>query len=153
MATWADRLLWALVALAWFLWIGYEDRSLTIVMLVALLLAIRLFVSLRLRWTSRGGERFAQPLWNAVLGSASGASVPVLAALLILVKVSLHNHPVPDFQIEDIQAVLGRTAVWALAGLLVGAAIGVSAPVGKGNHVAPPPSVAYNERDKDRSGG
>ncbi len=149
--TWVDRLLWAIVGLVWFLWLGYEDRTLGIVMVVACLLAVRFLMTAWLRWVAGAeswGERAGR---SAALGALLGASVPALAALLIMMKVSLHSHPEPDFNLMDIRALLIRTPVWALVGLLVGASLGLMSKQGKASHVAPPRSVAYNEVDLDDS--
>jgi hypothetical protein len=57
-----------------------------------------------------------------LVGLAAGAAVGPLAALLMLIKVSIHAHPVPDFTPADLRAAIGRTPLWAGVGLLAGAA-------------------------------
>jgi hypothetical protein len=54
-------------------------------------------------------------------------AVTPLAVVLMLMKLSLHTHPYPDLLPVDLTAVLGRTPVWALAGLAVGLGAGLAA--------------------------
>ena len=54
-------------------------------------------------------------------GAAAGALVGPMAAVLILLKIGLHAHPVPEFSSADAAAVLARVPIWAAAGGLLGA--------------------------------
>ncbi|MFP3853860.1 MAG: hypothetical protein ACLFWD_06155 [Anaerolineales bacterium] len=121
------RWLWGLTGLAWFLWIGFEDRSLVTVILMAALIAVSGVFSFSLgSWLKKdegGVDRWA----SIVLGVVVGATVPLLAILLIFVKVSLHNHVEPDFSLGQVQALLRRIPVWGLAGGLFGMAAGLFA--------------------------
>ena len=53
-----------------------------------------------------------------------------MAALSMLVKVSLHGHVPPDFSTADVLAVIGRTPIWAGAGALMGFAVALFRWVG-----------------------
>jgi hypothetical protein len=59
------------------------------------------------------------------VGLLTGTLVAPVAVLLILIKISLHSHGTPDFTSGDIGAVMNRTPVWALAGVLSGEALGL----------------------------
>jgi hypothetical protein len=65
------------------------------------------------------------PLWPVVAGVLSGTAVPLIAVVLMLVKVSLHAHSNPDFGLADVERAFSLTPVWALAGLLAGASLKV----------------------------
>ncbi len=111
---------------SWFFWFTYEDRGLVAVMLVASAFAAGIGLTALARWL--GDRVLSQSAWlvgASLAGLAGGASVGVVAVLLMLVKVSLHDHPVPDFTQADLGAVLGRTPVWAISGALVGGALGL----------------------------
>ncbi len=111
----------------WFLWIGYEDRGLTAVLVVGASLSLAIGVSLMARWI--GGREMPALRWIAVAAGAGlvvGASVTWIAALLILMKTSLHTHPYLDFSPTDLRLLIERTPIWALAGLLIGSAFGLA---------------------------
>jgi hypothetical protein len=106
---------------AFFLWIGFEDRSLVLVALLgASLPAIFLAHFLLRRF---GGT--ALPVRKSMLllgagGLLAGTLAPLTTAVLMAVKVSLHAHPYPDYTPEAVVAVVARLPVWSLAGLLAG---------------------------------
>lgn len=118
------RGLWVIFGLAWFVWLGYEDRGVHLVLGLAALAALAIGTTATVRWIRRRSNRLTIPRWLgfAATGLLGGAAVGPLAAVLILVKVSLHAHPVLDFSRADLVEVLSRTPAWALSGLLVGLA-------------------------------
>ncbi len=123
---WAMRFAWVTAGVGWFFWFAYEDRGFVAVLLVAAAFAAALGLTVQSRlWAGWRRRRRAAVAWTALVGLGSGASVSLLAVLLMLVKVSLHDHPVPDFTLADLRAVLGRTPVWALGGTMIGASLGV----------------------------
>ena len=117
-SSWGPRLAWAAAGLAWFFWLGLEDQGLGTVFAVAGLACLAIGIAVL-----RGGDR--GPAWAVLVGLLSGSAVPLIATLLMFLKVSLHGHPVPDFTLDDVRAALGRTPQWALAGLLAGAAAAI----------------------------
>jgi len=139
-----ERAAWALAGLLWFFWLGAEDGSADGPLLVAAAACLALGLTLLRRWRSRRGGadigaavayglfgRRLDPraVWlaqSSVCGFGSGLAVGPLAALLMLVKVSLHGHPAPDFSGGEIAGVLMRTPAWALAGLCLGASLGLA---------------------------
>ena len=116
--SWDVRLAWAAAGLAWFLWLGLEDQGLGTVFALAALACSTIGLSV-VRGRDRG------PAWAVWVGLLSGSAVPLIATLLMFLKVSLHGHAVPDFTLEDVRAALARTPLWALAGLLAGAAAAI----------------------------
>jgi hypothetical protein len=118
--------MWAIAGLAWFVWLGYEDVGLRVVLLLSAWLSMAYVATLWVRWGEGsliGGKQYI--IRSAIAGLVGGATAPPLADILMLAKVSLHSHAVPDFTARDLGAVLGRTPVWALAGLAVGVALGL----------------------------
>jgi hypothetical protein len=118
-----SRTLWAVSGLSVVFWIGYEDHSIFIPVLIGGLIA----TALSLRFWSRAllvskGWRHSQTGANLLLGLLAGALVMPLAAVSMLVKVSLHGHVPPDFSAAQVLMVLGRTPIWVGAGALVGLA-------------------------------
>jgi hypothetical protein len=123
---WIVRGLWAVAGLAWFVWLGYEDVGLDVVLLLSGWISLAYVITLWQRWSDSAQLDQGQYLVRAgIAGLVGGATVPPLADILMLVKVSLHSHAVPDFTARDLGAVLGRTPVWALAGLAAGLALGL----------------------------
>ncbi len=122
---WAVRAAWTISGLLWFLWLGYEDRSLMSVMLaaVAIIIAASLTIFYRSIW-SRDVSGSRGVFWTTLLGLGAGLSAGPIAVLLITVKISLHAHPVPSFIMLDVVSILNRTIIWSIVGLLAGVALG-----------------------------
>jgi hypothetical protein len=120
------RLAWGASGLMWFLWLGVEDRGLAAVLLLASALAATFGLTALAR--AVGGKSRPRRVWltaSTAAGLLSGLAVAPLAALLILIKTALHQHPVPDFRPEDLVTVLRLTPGWSISGLLVGAGGGL----------------------------
>ena len=123
--------LWAAIGVSIFFWIGYEDRTIIAPVLLGGFLALALasqwgqrFLFRRVAWSRR---QIAEYL---LLGLSAGALAMPMAALSMLVKVSLHGHMPPDFSTADVLAVTGRTPIWAGAGALMGFAVALFRWVG-----------------------
>ncbi|OGO71579.1 MAG: hypothetical protein A2Z37_01290 [Chloroflexi bacterium RBG_19FT_COMBO_62_14] len=124
---WVVRLVWVVVGPAWFVWIAVEERTLGPVMLLAALVSSAFAITGLARW--RSGSRVERRRWlleSTGVGLAAGASVAPIASLLILIKISIHAHGTPDFDLTDIGAVMGRMPVWMLVGALCGEALGLA---------------------------
>jgi hypothetical protein len=123
---WIVRIAWAVAGVIWLLWIGYEDREQSAVTAVAALVAGAFGLSGFARWV--GPDEITRRTWlvrTALAGTAAGASVGPLAALFMILKLGLHTHVVPHFDVADLMTVLGRTPVWTAIGLLAGLAGGL----------------------------
>ncbi len=70
--------------------------------------------------------RIRRPLVNVVVRSMlAGALLGPLASLLMLLKVGLHAHAVPDYALVDVLAMLAWTPVGAAVGTLFGIGLGL----------------------------
>jgi len=76
--------------------------------------------------TIAGRVRFprAGPALGVILRSmVGGVCLGPLAAVLMLLKVALHSHVSPDYQLEDLVAMLAWTPIGAGLGGIVGAGV------------------------------
>ncbi len=113
---------WILTGLVGAVWAGLEDRGLAAVTLLAWMISVSALLTARARRSAREPVlRPADLRWWLVAGAAAGALAGPIGAVLILLKVGLHAHPVPDFSTADVVAVLSRIPIWAAAGGLLGA--------------------------------
>jgi len=60
-------------------------------------------------------------------GLLGGVAAPLVSTVIMALKVSLHSHDYPDYPPETVVGVLARAPVWALAGLILGAALALLA--------------------------
>ncbi|MEJ2012311.1 MAG: hypothetical protein P8X64_08825 [Anaerolineales bacterium] len=118
---------WLLTGLAYAIWFGFEDRSLTPVVFLAALTcgAVGLTRCARFRDEAQPLMDRSALLRTALSGMICGAGVGPAASLLILIKTGLHSHPVPDFEPRDVLQVLRLSPAWAIAGGLIGLALGL----------------------------
>lgn len=117
-----NRALWILVGVGTFFWIGYEDRSTTIPILLGGTLALTLGLHFGQRILTAGSTGTTPFGVYLFLGLIAGLTAMPIAAMSMLVKVSLHGHVPPDFSTAEVLAVLSRTPAWAGAGALAGSA-------------------------------
>lgn len=116
--------LWAAIGVSVFFWIGYEDRTIIAPVMLGGSLALALAFQLGQRFLFRRADLSRRWIAEYLLfGLFAGALAMPMAALSMLVKVSLHGHVPPDFSTAYVLAVLGRTPIWAGAGALMGFAV------------------------------
>jgi hypothetical protein len=122
---WLRRILWIATGVIGFFWLGYEDRGLAAIVALAVLIAFAIGLEGLARWTQR------RPTWTTIwllrsiiMGALAGVVVGPIAVLLALVKISLHHHPSPDFELASIKTLIGQSIPWMAAGALFGAAGG-----------------------------
>jgi hypothetical protein len=131
---WVARFGWVIAAPACLVWFDLEDRGLAVVMGLSAVVCLAFALSGIARW--RGGKQIERRRWlleSMGTGLLWGALVAPVAVLLILIKISLHSHGTPDFTTGDINQVMARLPVWALAGVLAGEAMGlIGAALGRG---------------------
>jgi hypothetical protein len=120
------RVLWFVAGAIWFVWLGIEDRNLTMLSILAAVLAALVGFTIWGRLAKGNNDQGKSSFGRVVfIGMISGATTSPLAAFLMVFKVGLHSHPSPDFTTSQIQAVLGRLPVWAVIGALLGLALGI----------------------------
>lgn len=111
------RLLALVLGVALFLWLPIEDVSEQSVVLFAALVSA--WLALRY-WLTVQPEATHYWLRCLLAGALTGLFVTPLALFLMALKTGMHGHNTPDFTFEQMQAVLYRTPIWVLVGLLLG---------------------------------
>jgi hypothetical protein len=129
---WTSRLIWLLVGAVFLIWIGVEGDAIWPVLLLAAGVSGAAGLSWLLRRQAATGKP-THPTLVVFAGALAGVATSPIAVLLILIKTSLHDHPMPDFAPADLLAILYAGPAWALAGLCIGGAIvlGLSARDGR----------------------
>lgn len=111
------RLTALLLGVVILLWISFEDRSESVVLLLAGAIcawwAVRLLVG-------RPSGRNIVLIRHIIVWILAGLAIAPLAILLMAFKSGIHGHGTPDFTIQQIQSVLLRTPFLAVGGLLLG---------------------------------
>jgi hypothetical protein len=117
---------WLTTGVVLFFWFGYEDRGLASVVACAVLLCLALGLTYISRFSGEQA-RFPGASWtrSMLFGVLVGAGVGPVSALLIIIKIGLHAHPVLDFDPQDLARVLKLSPVWGLSGGLLGLALGL----------------------------
>jgi hypothetical protein len=110
------RLAFLLSLAASLAWLTVEGKS----RLGALLFA--------LPWAGFIAARIRRPIGRQAVemlsrGALAGALAGPLAGLLMLLKISLHSHLQPDYELSDVVAVLTWTPVGAILGGVIGAGL------------------------------
>jgi hypothetical protein len=122
--------IWLVTGSAYVIWFGVEDRSLAPIVCLAALTcgAVGLTRFARIKHEPQTPRARGALVRAALTGVICGAGVGPVASLLILIKTGLHSHVVPDFDLPDVLQVLRVSPAWALAGGLIGLALGLLAP-------------------------
>jgi cell division protein FtsX len=99
------------------IWLSLESRDVREALLLAGILSLLGAAAIwnRLPKTIRG-------YWLPMFGAVFGLLVPVLAALLMVLKTGMHAHSVPDFTLGQIFSVLQLIPVWVAVGAVLGLA-------------------------------
>jgi len=111
------RLTGLLLSVVILLWISFEDRSESVVVLLSAAIcawwAVRLLVG-------RPSGKIIVLIRHIIVSTLSGLAIAPLAILLMAFKSGIHGHGTPDFTIQQIHLVLLRTPYLAVGGLLLG---------------------------------
>ncbi len=112
------RLLLLLTLAVTLAWLTVEEKS----RLGSAIFALPWSVLITLRLHLRN----ARPIVDALVRSSlAGALLGPLAALLMLLKIGLHAHALPDYEAADVLAMLAWTPLAAAAGALFGLGLGM----------------------------
>lgn len=117
---WATVLM-AVYAVVWIALEGNLGRVMTLGWGVTLLLVAYVWQG----WLA--GRRIGLAAWlalSAALGTLTGFAGAVFTLLFMAVKTGLHAHG-PEFNVEQIDWVVGQIPWWTSAGLLVGIGLGL----------------------------
>jgi hypothetical protein len=115
------RAAWALAGILWFLWIGYEDRGLTPILILSMVIMVPMGIELYQRWSMKDGEEKATSMLKGIaVGGISGVLVIPIAVILASMKTSLHQHESLDFSREDFILLVDHLPVWIIAGMFIG---------------------------------
>ena len=120
------RVAWGTVGVLWFLWIAYEDQGPIAIALFSVVIAFASGLEAVHRWI--GFDALPRRKWlirTGTVGLVAGAAVGPIAALLMLVKMGLHQHPEPDFIPADFVQAMWRVPLWAVLGAAIGVALGM----------------------------
>ena len=142
----AARLAWLATGGGWLVWLALEDQTVVGPLLIALGAAAAGWLTSIARFEPAASGRRRRLIVLAI-GLMVGAALTPLAAVLMLVKVSLHSHPVPDFETAQVWSVLARLPIWSVIGLLLSAAYLTATAAGGPAGVEAASRVEYNETD------
>lgn len=121
-----QRTFWILIGMSTFIWFGHEDRSTCFPILLGGLISLMLALDLGKKCLQRHAHNPRNRMVIFLLtGASAGLLAMPLAAISMLVKISIHDHTPPDFSLAQLLSALGRTPIWALAGTLIGFALGL----------------------------
>jgi hypothetical protein len=122
---WLRRITWFLTGLIGLLWLGYEDRGLEALVALSALIALAIALEVLSRWTQKRPTKPTFWLLRSILiGAVAGALMGPIAIILALIKISLHHHLTPDFELVSLRFLVGQSLTWIAAGALFGAAGG-----------------------------
>lgn len=122
---WLRRITWFLTGLIGLLWLGYEDRGLESLVALSALIALAIALEVLSRWAQKRPTKPTFWLLRSILmGAVAGALMGPIAIILALIKISLHHHLTPDFELVSLRFLVGQSLTWIAAGALFGAAGG-----------------------------
>lgn len=117
----AVRVAWFVTGLLWFMWLGIEDRGIVVILLLGAAISFSAALTGLDRWGS--GKILSERQWWlrwAGFGLSMAIGIGPLALLLMMVKVGLHSHGLSDFDLGDVQQMLGVWPIWGMGALLLG---------------------------------
>lgn len=102
------------------LWLSTENRDVRL----TLSLGVVFCLLVGLRAAIRMGVSRISPLALAGIGGLIGLFTPLLAVILMILKIGLHSHQTPDFTLFQVIEVLARAPFFMLGGFLAGLGVG-----------------------------
>lgn len=111
-----------LLGIALLVWVPFEDSSGNSAILLAYLISIWLVGTLLIRIKNPSHLTIINIVFAGIL---SGATITPLILLLMVIKIGLHVHLVPDYSYEQFISIINRTPIWFCSGFLAGMGIGI----------------------------
>jgi hypothetical protein len=130
------RFLAIFLGIAIILWIPFEDSSEIPAILFGFFISTGLMGALLTRFKH---PSLFTTINIVIAGILTGASITPLILLLMVLKVGLHAHPLPDYSYEQFISIINRTPIWFISGLLAGIGFGI---IIKGIYIRQEPSCA-----------
>jgi hypothetical protein len=95
------------------LWLFFEDNNLNWLKLLSLSFS-GLLIIYSIRLPSR-------PAWfhYLLLGVVFGFLVTLTALLMMVLKMGLHTHPLPEYSLEQFKEIVYLTPIWAFSAILI----------------------------------
>ena len=116
------RFLAILLGIALFFWIPFEDSSENPAILFAYFISTWLVITLLIRYKNPSLLTIINVVFAGIL---SGAIITPLILLLMVLKIGLHAHLVPDYSYEQFISIINRTPIWFISGFLTGIGVGI----------------------------
>lgn len=126
-----------LLGVALLFWVPFEDSSENPAILFAYVISTWLVGALFIR--------FKNPSLFSIInisfaGILTGATITPLIILLMVLKIGLHAHLVPDYSYEQFISIINRTPIWFISGFLTGMGFGL---ITKSIYVRQEPNCAF----------
>ena len=116
------RLAGLVIGASIFIWVPFEDLSIQWVLLLSVAICGWFAIRILLNHSTRNWLTVVR---HSLVGGLAGLAVAPLAFLLIILKNGLHAHHVPDFTVDQIQALFSLVPYLSISGLLLGFGYGL----------------------------
>jgi hypothetical protein len=131
------RLFTILTGVALLFWVPLEDSNENLAILFAYFISTWLVGALFIRF--KNPSRFS--IINiSFAGILTGAIITPLIIFLMVLKIGLHAHLVPDYSYEQFISIINRTPIWFISGFLSGMGFGL---IIKSIYVRQEPNCAF----------
>ena len=111
-----------LLGIALLFWVPLEDASENPAILFAYFISTWIVGALVIRYKN---PTFLTIINIVFAGILTGAIITPLILLLMVFKVGLHAHLVPDYSFEQFISIINRTPIWFISGFLTGIGVGI----------------------------
>lgn len=116
------RLLAILLGTALLFWLSVEDTTEAYAIFFAICVSTLLAVLPLIRTNNISSLPFHSFILAGIL---AGAAVSPMAIVLMVFKIGLHAHPVPDYTFQQIISVIHRIPIWMFGGFFISVGFGM----------------------------
>jgi hypothetical protein len=116
------RFLAILLGIALLFWIPFEDSSENPAILFAYFISTWFVITLLTRYKNPSLFTIINVVFAGIL---TGATITPLILLLMVLKIGLHAHPIPDYSYEQFISIIDRIPIWFISGFLTGMGVGI----------------------------